>query len=236
MERMLIYGHRGASAHVRQNTVEAYALAVAQGADGVELDVRRSRDGVLVIDHDDRTAPDATPLVELDFREIRATTPWVPTLDEAWEALGPDTLLNIEIKNTPGQADYDPTHRVGTAVARWIEAHETDDRILVTSLNALTIAAVKAGSSVPTGLVVTAWLDPVLAIQEGMKSGDAAVSLSLEATLPDAPRIVEAAGDLDVLVWTVNDPEQGAVLADGGVAGIFTDDPGLMIEALSDRS
>ncbi|MGB5167779.1 MAG: glycerophosphodiester phosphodiesterase, partial [Acidimicrobiia bacterium] len=59
MTGFLIYGHRGASAHVRANTVEAYALAIDLGADGVELDVRPSRDGVLVIHHDDRPAPGA---------------------------------------------------------------------------------------------------------------------------------------------------------------------------------
>jgi glycerophosphoryl diester phosphodiesterase len=233
MERMLIYGHRGASAHVRQNTVEAYALAVAQGADGVELDVRRSRDGVLVIDHDDRTAPDATPLVELDFREIRATTPWVPTLDEAWEALGPDTLLNIEIKNTHGQADYDPTNRVGSTVARWIRDHDAADRVLVSSLNAHTLAAVKRNCDVRTGLVVTVWIDPVAAIGEARRTGDAFVSLSVEATLPRMAEIVEAAGDLDVLVWTVNDPDQAIALAAGGIGGIFTDDPAMMIAAIN---
>src|SRR5665811_790334 len=141
MNRMLIFGHRGASAHVRQNTVEAYALAIEQGADGVELDVRRSRDGALIIHHDDRPSPDATPFAELDFREIRATTPWVPTLDEAWNSVGSEASLNIEIKNSHGQADYDPTNRVGVAVARWINTHDAGSRILVSSLNAFTLAA-----------------------------------------------------------------------------------------------
>jgi len=236
MRRMLIYGHRGASAYARQNTVEAYALAIAQGADGVELDVRRSRDGALIIHHDDRPSPDATPFVRLDLREIRSTTPWVPTLDEAWEAVGPEGRLNIEIKNTPGQADYDPTHRVGEAVGRWIASRDTGDRILVSSLNAHTLAAVRRNAPAPTALVVTAWIDPLLAIREAIARGDAAISLSLEATIPDAAKIVEAAGDVDVLVWTVNDPDQAETLADAGVAGIFTDDPPLMIDRFSGRS
>ncbi len=233
---MLIYGHRGASAHARQNTVDAYALAIAQGADGVELDVRRSRDGALIIHHDDRPSRDATPFVHLDLREIRATTPWVPTLDEAWAALGPEGRLNIEIKNTPGQADYDPAHRVGVAVGRWIAANDTGDRILVSSLNAHTLDAVRRTTPVPTALVVTAWIEPLLATREAIRRGDAGISLSLEATLPNAAQVVEAAGDVDVLVWTVNEPDEAAALADAGVTGIFTDDPSLMIERLSGRS
>jgi glycerophosphoryl diester phosphodiesterase len=236
MNRMLIIGHRGASAHVRQNTVEAYALAIEQGADGVELDVRRSRDGALIIHHDDRPSSDAAPFAALDFREIRVTTPWVPTLDEAWDSLGSEALLNIEIKNSHDQADYDPTNRVGVSVARWINTHDTGSRILVSSLNAFTLAAVKRNASVPTGLVVTAWLDSFVAIREGRRSGDAFVSLSLEATLPAAGQIVESAGDIAVYVWTVNDPAQAATLANAGVAGIFTDDPGMMVQTLSGRS
>ncbi len=234
MERMLIFGHRGASAHARQNTTAAYALAIEEGADGVELDVRRSRDGVIIIHHDDRPASDATPFVELDFREIRATSPWVPTLDEAWEAIGPQAKMNIEIKNTHGQADYDPTNRLGSSVARWIEDHDATDRVLVSSLNAHTLAAVKRGCPAPTGLVVTAWIDPVAAIGEAHRSGDAFVSLSVAATLPRAEEIVTAAADLDVLVWTVNDPEQTLALAAAGIDGIFTDDPAMMIAALSE--
>jgi glycerophosphoryl diester phosphodiesterase len=54
-------------------------------------------------------------------------------------------------------------------------------------------------------------------------------------TLDGAEQIVQAAGDLAVLVWTVNDPDHAVALADAGITGIFTDDPGLMVEALSGR-
>ena len=133
MTDFLIYGHRGASAHVRANTVEAYALAIELGADGVELDVRPSRDSVIVIHHDDRPSPDAPPFVELDFDQIRATTPWVPTLDEAWAAIGPTALLNIEIKNNESEADYDPTHQTAIAIADWLAGQETGGRVLVSN-------------------------------------------------------------------------------------------------------
>ncbi len=50
---MLVIGHRGASAAHPENTLEAFALALAQGADGVELDVRRTADGALALCHDE---------------------------------------------------------------------------------------------------------------------------------------------------------------------------------------
>ena len=236
MSDFLIYGHRGASAHVRANTVEAYALAIELGADGVELDVRPSRDGVIIIHHDDRPSPGVAPFIDLDFDEIRATTPWVPTLDEAWDAIGPTALLNIEIKNDEREADYDPTHRMAVAVADWLAAHETGDRILVSSFNRDSLAVVTdLAPDVPTGQLAAA-LDLSMVIEEARSDGHVSVNLSLAQTLPDAERIVELAGDLAVLVWTVNDPDHAITLASAGVSGIFTDDPGLMVEAFSGRS
>ncbi|MGB5564894.1 MAG: glycerophosphodiester phosphodiesterase [Acidimicrobiia bacterium] len=236
MTGFLIYGHRGASAHVRANTVEAYALAIDLGADGVELDVRPSRDGVLVIHHDDRPAPGAPPFVELDFDEIRATTPWVPTLDEAWEAIGPAALLNIEIKNDEREADYDSTHQVAAAVAHWLAGHEIGDRVLVSSFNRDSLAVVKdLAPRVPTGQLAGAALDPSVVIDQARSDGHISVNLSLARTLQDAKGIVEAAGELAVLVWTVNDPDDAIALFEAGVSGIFTDDPGLMVDTFSGR-
>ncbi|MGB5655060.1 MAG: glycerophosphodiester phosphodiesterase [Acidimicrobiia bacterium] len=236
MTGFLIYGHRGASAHVRANTVEAYALAIELGADGVELDVRPSRDGVLVIHHDDRPAPGAPPFVELDFDEIRATTPWVPTLDEAWEAIGPTALLNIEIKNDEREADYDSTHQVAAAVAHWLAGHEIGDRVLVSSFNRDSLAVVKdLAPRVPTGQLAGAALDPSVVIDQARSDGHISVNLSLARTLQDAKGIVEAAGELAVLVWTVNDPDDAIALFEAGVSGIFTDDPGLMVDTFSGR-
>ena len=237
MSDFLIYGHRGASAHVRANTVDAFALAVELGADGVELDVRPSRDGAIVIHHEDRIAEDAPPFVELDLAEIKATTPWVPTLNEAWEVLGPAALLNIEIKNDPREADYDPTLGMAVAVADWVADHATSDRLLVSSFDRAMLAAFKRlAPTVPTGQLAATALDPFDVIDQAQEDGHVSVNLSLARTLPDATRIVEAADNLAVLVWTVNDPAHAVALADAGVGGIFTDDPGLMAATFSGRS
>ncbi len=218
------------------NTVEAYELAIGQGADGVEVDVRRTRDDAIVIFHDDRSAPEATPFVDLDLSEIRATMPWVPTLDEAWATLGPSGLLNIEIKNIYGEADYDPVQRMATGVVRWIAEHDTGERILVSSFNTQALDKVKTlDPAIRTGLLSRSWLDPIVVIQQARDGGHVSANLSLIRTLDGAEQIVQAAGDLDILVWTVNDPAHALALADAGIAGIFTDDPGLMVDALSGR-
>ena len=237
MNRPLIYAHRGASAHARENTNEAYALAVEVGADGVELDVRRSRDGALVIHHDDRVAPDALPLVDLDLRQIKATTPWVPTLDEAWHTLGPTTLLNIEIKNDPREADHDATHSLARTVADWVETHDTDGRLLVSSFNWDTLDALRRmAPNTPTGLLAGEALDPLSVVARAAAEGHASVNLPLSRTLSDAERIVAAAGVIPVLVWTVNEPDTAISLAAAGISGIFTDDPALMVSTFIGRS
>ena len=110
----LIYGHRGASAYAPENTLEAFRLAMEMGADGIELDVHLSKDGELMVIHDqdlDRTTGfhgkvcDYTlaELKELDacngmeaFRGVK-----IPTLKEVYELLKPyGAMVNIEIKTT----------------------------------------------------------------------------------------------------------------------------------------
>ncbi|MEN8113556.1 MAG: glycerophosphodiester phosphodiesterase [Actinomycetota bacterium] len=231
---MLIYAHRGASAHARGNTLEAYTLAIEHGADGIELDVRRSKDDVLVLSHEDRAEPELPPFVELTFDEIRASTPWVPTLDEAWAVIGPEMLLNVEMKNRPDEVDHDPTHRLAAWVAEWLERTEETDHILLSSFNHLTLAAAK--DLVPdtrTGLLAMRGIDPLAAITEAKSGGHATVNVWIEPTLERAEEVVDAAGDLDVLVYTVNDPRDAARLQAAGIAGIFADDPKMMREALS---
>ena len=108
-----IWAHRGASGYAPENTLEAFALAAEMGADGVELDVQMSRDGYLVVAHDERIdrVSNGTGLIrdftlkELkefhfnkthpEYREAR-----IPTLREVYEALKNTSLwINVELKN-----------------------------------------------------------------------------------------------------------------------------------------
>ena len=75
---MLVIAHRGASAQFAENTLDAFLGAVDQGADGVELDVRRTADGRLAIHHDD-ALPDGTVIVETAFADLPTRSPTWPT-------------------------------------------------------------------------------------------------------------------------------------------------------------
>ena len=114
--RPLVLAHRGACHRVRENTVEAFALARELGADGIELDVRRSADDVLIVHHD-AEVPEVGLLAAQPFDGIRAALPWLPTLAEALEVCT-GWLVNVEIKCLPWEADADPEHTVARGSRR----------------------------------------------------------------------------------------------------------------------
>ena len=183
--------------HARQNTVEAFAIAIEHGADGVELDVRRTRDGAMIVHHEERAVPKADPFITQDLKAIKAATPWVPTLDEAWAAIGDSALMNIEIKNKVGQADFDQTRRIAGQVVEWIEANAARDRVLVSSFDGIALKAVRdRDPGIHTGLLATIAVDPITAIEWAKRDGNFSVNLPLATVLGDASRT--GSGEQDI--------------------------------------
>lgn len=220
MATPLVYGHRGASAAAPENTLEAFELARSQGADGVELDVRRSADGVLVLNHD---------AVLPDGRVIRATAhdelpPAMPTLAAALDVCV-GMLVNVEIKNIPYEVDFDPDLVIADDVAALLARR--DDDVLVSSFHLATIDRVRAlDPTVPTALLTMVDPMPVDSLARVVAHGHVAIN-PWDPTVDDA--LVAAAHDagLSVNVWTVDDPERIVVLAGYGVDGIVTNVPDL---------
>lgn len=138
----LILAHRGASAHAPENTLRAFRLAVDQAADGIECDVRRTADGVLVMHHD-VLVDGLGPVADIAFENLRRSRPDIPTLDETLEALPePGFVLNIEVKHDPDEPGYDPSIRIACQVAEWVEDHDVADRVIVSSFDRPTVDAV----------------------------------------------------------------------------------------------
>ncbi|HEX3426460.1 MAG TPA: glycerophosphodiester phosphodiesterase [Acidimicrobiales bacterium] len=111
----LVLAHRGASHAAPENTLEAFAVARRLGADGVELDVRRSADGELVVHHDAEVAGRG-PVSSLAAAEL---PPAVPSLEAALRACS-GLVVNIELKDLPGEPGFDPTYPLPQAVARLV--------------------------------------------------------------------------------------------------------------------
>jgi glycerophosphoryl diester phosphodiesterase len=216
----LVYGHRGASADAPENTLEAFALAREQGADGVELDVRRSAEGVLVLHHD-AALPDGRVVAHTPQAELPAS---VPTLAEALDTCA-GLVVNIEIKNSPFDPDHDPDRVVADQVVALLQERQGLDRVLVSSFDLGTVDRIKElDADIATGFLT--FVAPV-----GPESVQLAVHRGHDAVHPHEGTVdaalVGLAHDLglEVNVWTVDDPHRIRTLADLGVDGIVTNVP-----------
>jgi glycerophosphoryl diester phosphodiesterase len=135
-------GHRGAAGHAPENTIVSFETALRQGAEVVELDVRRSRDGELVVIHDatvDRTTDGRGKVAEMTLGELRALDAGarhggafggtrIPTLRETLEWASGRTELAVEIKGDPH-----PQDGVVEQVVRLVAEHGMVDRVIVIS-------------------------------------------------------------------------------------------------------
>ena len=152
--RPLVLGHRGASAAAPENTIAAFERARALGADGVELDVRRSADGVLMVHHDAEVAGLGV-LAERTFTEVRGARPDLPTFEEALAACR-GLVVNAEVKCLPWEPDADRDGSVMRATVDAIGAYDAaagGGSVIVSSffLGAVDVARAHARGSRPRG-------------------------------------------------------------------------------------
>jgi glycerophosphoryl diester phosphodiesterase len=234
--RPLVLGHRGASRGAPENTLAAFTLARSLGADGVELDVRRTADGVAVISHD--PAVEGYGLLrERPFEQLRTVLPDVPTLGEALDVLG-GLLVNIEMKCLPWDADPDPDGEVPALVLAAIEDKGVHDKVIISSFDLGALGSMRALDA----RLPLAWLTSgqavataaPLAVQRGVTwlHPDRAV------VFPDVDESVKLVHDLglQIDVWTVNDPDDVRALAAAGADALITDVPDVALAALGARS
>lgn len=216
----LIIGHRGASAKFTENTIEAFVGAAELGADWVELDVQKTVDGQLAVFHDIQLE-DGRRVADIPFADLPDI---VPTLDEALAACG-EMGVNIEIKNDPASDSFDPENRMAPAVLKVARAHLTSDKCLISSFDMGAVNAVRdLDSRMPTALVTDDDLGPEVAIGRVTAHSHQAINPWDELV---TPRWIVTAreAELDVHVWTVDDPERMVELAEMGVDGIITNVP-----------
>jgi glycerophosphoryl diester phosphodiesterase len=234
-EAPLVLGHRGASRAAPENTLEAFRLARELGADGVELDVRRTSDGVLVVHHD--PARDGLGVLgALRFDAVRAARPDIPTLDEALDELS-GMVVNLELKCLPWEPDADPDREVLTDVLDVIARRRLAARAIVSSFDLDVVLDVRTRApDVPA-----AWLTLGVPLADVLAR---AIDLGLRYVHPDHRAALIGGREsiagfarqgIAVNVWTVNDPEEIAALADAGVAGIVTDVPDVARAVVTER-
>jgi glycerophosphoryl diester phosphodiesterase len=227
----LVLGHRGASAVAPENTVAAFTRARELGADGVELDVRRTADGVLVVHHDAEVR-DVGLIAGLSFADLRAARPQLATLAEALEACR-GLVVNAEVKCLPWEPDADADGSVMGATIDAVRAH--DGMIIVSSFD---LAAVdRARAAAPD--LPTAWLthgqEVVAAAERAAAHRHPWLNADGIAALDAGADGIASAHHAGVLVgtWTVDDPDAARRLAGAGVDVIITNVPDVVLAAVT---
>ena len=231
----LIVAHRGDSANAPENTLASFRLALANGADGIELDVMFSADQKLVVIHDDtldRTTNGhglvgATPsdaIRELDagsrFGEKFKGEP-VPLLDEVFAEFGGKFLINVELKNYKTPKDQLPDF-----VVALIKKHGLSESVMLSSFNARNLPRAKTlAPEIRTGLLT---LPGILGLPMRGVLGRRYAADDLHPFYRDvSARLVQSRHNLGqrVNVWTVDEPEDLRRMQSFGVDMIICNDP-----------
>ena len=247
--RPLVLGHRGASARAPQNTLAAFREAQSVGADGVELDVHLSADGVPVVIHDyhvDGTTDGHGAVSAMTLAEIRrldagigfgpafAGEP-VPTLTEVLEALDHRMRVNIELKAPPRGLGV-PLEAEGRlvqledAVAEVVVREGAQSRVWFSSFKPYSLYRIRQLlPEVPCGLLMSPLTAPaaLLAPLTPME----AVHLHHSMCRYWVVRLLQRRGRR-VVAWTVDDPVVIAKLTAYGVDGLISNDPGAVLRQI----
>ena len=231
-DRFLILGHRGASADAPENTVEAFLLAAEQRADGVELDVRRTGEGALIVHHD-AAVEGLGPIIAHTVADIRQHQPTIVTFDEAMAACE-GLIVNVEIKNAPMEPDFDPDDLVAASVVSWLHDHGWTDQVIVSSFNPATVDRVRQLSGdLATGQLTLPGADAGQHLLTAHQRGHRALHPHT-TSLADSEQLASIAAGLGLwlFAWTVDDPSTIRALRAAGVNGIITNHPDRALAAL----
>lgn len=223
----LVLAHRGVSSEHPENSVAAFRAARFHGADGVELDVRRTADHALVVHHDARLE-DGRAIIETPQAEIPVE---IPRIAEALEACN-GLFVNIEIKNMPGEPDFDESNVAAEMVVEAVRAAGIERRTLVSSFNLTAIDRIRQLDA----SLLTGWLlfdfDPAEALQRAVDHGHGAVHPFVGRTTRS---LIDRAHELGLRVntWTVDDPVRIEQLNREGIDAIITNVPAIARRVIS---
>ncbi len=239
-----VLAHRGLAIDAPENTLLAFAKAIAVGADYLETDVHASHDGAAVVAHDstlDRVAGRSVAVGQLTMSELGridlGSGQGFPSLEATLDAF-PDARFNIDVKE---EAAVEPTV---AAIARTRSA----SRLLLTSFSErrrrrlarlVPEAVTSVGGAGVLRFRIAAFLRSPASARRALRGG-----LALQIPERSGPlrlvtrQFVDLAHRVgaEVHVWTVNDPADMTRLLDLGVDGLVTDRADVAIELIAARS
>ena len=232
----LVVAHRGASAEQPENTLAAFERAVVLGADAVEFDVRMTADDAPVVLHDPdvaRTTAGTGLVRSMSLAEVLALG--VPTLEEVLRQLSGRVGIDIEIKNIPGEPDFDAEREaVVEATLAALNATGFTGPVIVSSFNPFSIARSRAlAPEIPTALLSDVTAEARAALTFARDHGHRWI-LPFIGRVEDAgasfPAEVHDAGLL-VGTWITDDPAEAVRLMRSGVDAVATNDPAPILAA-----
>jgi len=235
----IVIAHRGASGEAPENTLAAFRLAVAQGCDAIELDIHLSADGQIVVCHDDsigRTTTGKGVIREMTVKQLKQADAGVkfggrfageriPLLEEVFDAVPQEIMLNIEIKG-----GFD--RRVEPALLELLERKKRLDNVVVSSFNHKSLRWLKQlEPRVKIGLLYATDFVNHRRIAEAMDVD--VYSLHPEYRLIRREDIADAvAHGLKVFPYTINGEMEMRQAVHDGASGIITDYPGKLKQLL----
>jgi glycerophosphoryl diester phosphodiesterase len=213
-------GHRGARAYEIENTLESFKKAIALGVNAIELDVRKSKDGKLVIIHDDNLKKVFKKDIQVNqatLKELKQFTEnKIPTFEDALKVIDKkvDKIL-VELK----EVGYEKK------VLDIIKKEKLKDRAIIISFHEQALSNIrKLDNEIETGLIYVKYKNPV----------DAALKLNAQYLVTlyrfTHTRDVEKAhkNNLKVIVWTINTKQEVKDYIAKGVDGIASDKPDIL--------
>ena len=217
MSKTKIFAHRGASGYAPENTLEAFALAITQGADGIELDVQLTKDGIPVVIHDetiDRVTEKKGWVKDYTLKELKELT--------VLKASG--IQVNIELKT--GIYWYP---EIEQKVADLVKKAGMEERVIYSSFNHYSIQQMK--KIVPEAETAYLYSDVILNV------ADYAKNTKVDGLHPAVYHVKMAdflkeylSSNLNVRVWTVNEKADMKWLIDAGVTAIITNYPDMAVQ------
>lgn len=233
MKRTSIWAHRGASGYAPENTLEAFEKAIELKADGIELDVQLTKDGELVIIHDetvDRVSDGRGWVKDFTFEELRSLNVnkrfpeygnvQIPSLEEVYQLVKQSSLvINVELKN--GVIFY---KELEEKVIELTSKYELQERVIYSSFNHYSVMRLKKlEPSVKVGFL---YEDGYLNMPEyAAAHGVAALHPALYNL--QYPNFIEECKTKNIKVrpWTVNEINEMKLLCEYGVDAIITNYP-----------
>ena len=242
MVRTSVWAHRGASGYAPENTLPSFIKAIDMKADGIELDVQKTKDGKLVVIHDEsvyRVSGKKGFVRNYTYDELKELNVnkkfpqygkvSIPTLEEVYSLVkGTELIINVELKN--GIVFYE---NLEEDIMLLTKKMGLEDRIIYTSFNHYSIVKMKEiDPSIKVGfLYEDGYINmPRYAEKHGVEALHPAFhNLQYDKFIKGCKK-----RGIEIRPWTINDPKDMKKLCKLGINGIITNYPDICRKVIDD--